>query len=131
MAERRRGRHLYVSNVSEAQKLDRLARNVRFAGHGMVVLDAGVRVNGVYTTYQSGGNWMREASIEATGFGLGGAAGLATGKAVVVGLTAIGLGLTPVGWVVIIGAGIAAGATVGFYVDKRGKTFAANTWDRR
>lgn len=130
VAQRRRGRHLYVSNVAEVQKLDRLARKVRYAGHGMVVLDAGIRANHVYGAYQNGRNWMREASIEATGFGLGGAAGLATGKAVVLGLTAVGLGLTPLGWVVIIGASIAAGATVGFYVDNRGKTFAANTWDR-
>src|SRR5690606_15499544 len=121
---------LYVSNVAEAQKLERLVRNVRYTGNGMVLLDAGVRANHVYSTYQNGGNWMREASIEATGFGVGGVVGLGTGKAVVLGLTAIGLGLTPVGWLVVIGVGIAAGASAGYLGDRYAKSVAANVWDR-
>lgn len=108
VAQHRRGRHLYVSNTAEAQQVARLARNIRYAGNGMVALDAGIRVTNVYDTYRKGGNWQREASIEATGFGMGGAAAIVTGKAVVTGLTAIGLGLTPVGWVLIIGAAVAA-----------------------
>lgn len=94
------------------------------------MLDAGARVNHVYGTYQNGGNWMREASIEATGFGFGGAVGLVTGKSVVLGLTALGLGLTPVGWVVLIGVGLAAGATAGYVGDKWAKNAAASVWDR-
>jgi hypothetical protein len=90
LAERRSGRHLYVSNAAEARQLDRLARHIRWAGNSAVVFDAGRRATKVYNTYQDGGNWQRHASIEATGFGLGGAAGIATGKAFIVGLTAIG-----------------------------------------
>lgn len=130
VAQRRSSRHLYVANATEAKQLNRLARNIRWAGNGLVAIDAGLRTAQVYDTYQQGGNWAREASIQATGFGLGGAAGLVTGKAVIAGLTMIGLGLTPVGWVVMIGIGVTAGAAAAFYVDERGKTFAANTWDR-
>src|SRR5690606_20482848 len=100
------------ANAQEARQLDRLARNIRWAGNGLVAIDAGRRAAGVYQTYQDGGNWQRQASIEATGFGVGGAAGIIAGNGVIAGLTFIGLGATPVGWVILIGVGIAAGAAV-------------------
>ena len=96
----------------------------------MVALDAGIRVNHVHNTYQQGGNWQREAAIQATGFGFGGAAGLFTGKAVIAGLTTIGLGLTPVGWVVMIGIGVAAGFGAAYALDSGGKSLATWIWDK-
>lgn len=130
LAERRRGRHLYVSNANEAQQLARLAKGIRYAGNSMVALDAGLRANSVYDTYKDGGNWQRQASLQATGFGFGGIAGIAAGKATVMGLTALGLGLTPVGWVVIIGVGVGAGLAAANGGDTFGQWFAARIWDR-
>lgn len=130
LAERRAGRNLYVANAAEAKQLNRLARNIRFAGNSLIMLDAVSRVRNVYDTHHSGGNWQREASIEATAFGLAGAAGIATGKAVIAGLTFIGLGLTPVGWVVLIGVGVAAGAAAAMQADKYGKQLATDLWNR-
>src|SRR5690606_36526953 len=48
VAERRASRHLYVANAQEARQLDRLARNIRWAGNGLVAIDAGRRAAGVY-----------------------------------------------------------------------------------
>ena len=80
--------------------------------------------------YKSGGNWQREAAIQTVGFGAGTAAGLFVGSKVVAGLTTIALGLTPVGWVVIIGVGLVAGFGAAYAFDSGGKKLAAMAWDR-
>lgn len=128
LAQRHKGRGLNVASNTQALQLARLANRINFVGKTMIMVDAGRRINGVHNTYKSGGNWQREASIQATGFGAGGTAGLVAGKGIVLGLTAIGLGLTPVGWVVVIGAGIAGGFSAGYFFDYLGRTLASNIW---
>lgn len=105
----RRGRGINVANNAQAVQVSSLAKSISYTGKGLVALDAGIRIKHVHNTYNQGGNWQREAAIQATGFGAAGIAGIGVGKAVVTGLTAIGLGLTPVSWVVLIGAGLTAG----------------------
>lgn len=126
----RRGRRINVANTNQAVRLTQLAKGISHVGKGLIVLDAGIRANGVYNTYQQGGNWQREAAIQTTGFGLGGAAGIAAGTAITQGLTAIGLGLTPVGWVVILCIGVAAGFTAAYYSDQKAQEFTGKVWDR-
>lgn len=126
----RRGRGINVASNAQAIQIANLAKGVSYMGKGFVGLDAGIRIHGVHNTYKQGGNWQREASIQATGFGFGGAAGMVTGKAVVAGLTTLGLGLTPVGWVVLIGIGVAAGFGAAYTVDGASKRFTASLWDR-
>lgn len=46
---------------------------------------------------------------ETTGFGAGAAAGIAVGSAVVTAGVGIAIAMGPVGWVILIGAGLAAG----------------------
>jgi hypothetical protein len=72
-----------------------------------------------------GRNWHKRAAVEATGFGFGTAAGLATGAAVVEAGLGIALLATPVGWVIIIGASIAVGIVAAKSGDIAGK-WAAN-----
>jgi hypothetical protein len=126
----RRGRGINVANNAQALQLSSLAKGVSYAGKGMVVLDAGIRINGVHNTYKQGGNWQREAAIQTTAFGAAGAVGAGTGKLVVMGLTAIGLGLTPVGWVVIIGVGLTAAFGAAYVTDKIAQDKAAYVYDR-
>jgi hypothetical protein len=126
----RRGRGINVASTTQALQISRMATGISYTGRGLIALDAGIRINGVHNTYKQGGNWQREAAIQTTGFGAGSAAGLITGKAVVMGLTAIGLGLTPVGWVVLIGIGITAGFGAAYFADNLGKDFAAKAWDK-
>src|SRR5690606_39923661 len=76
LAQRHKGRGLNVASNTQALQLARLANRINFAGKTMVMVDAGRRINGVHNTYESGGNWQREAAIQATGFGLGGAIGV-------------------------------------------------------
>ena len=113
----RRGRGINVASNNQALQISRLATGVSYAGKGLIALDAGIRINGVHNTYKQGGNWQREAAIQTAGFGAAGAAGLWVGAEVVAGLTMIGLGLTPVGWVVLIGVGLAAGFGAAYVTD--------------
>ncbi len=130
LAKHHRSSKLSIDNVSQVQRLDRLARSIRYAGNGVIVLDAGLRLRNVHESYQRNENWQRELSLEATGFGLGGASGILAGKATVGALTMIGLGATPVGWVVMIGAGVAVGYSAATKMDGLGKWFADLLWNR-
>lgn len=130
LANRHRRSKLSIDNVAQVQRLDRLARGVRFAGNGVVVLDAGIRLRSVHESYQRNENWQRELALETTGFGVGGAGGIIAGKATVGALTAIGLGATPVGWVVMIGAAITTGVVAGGIGNTVGKWFSSLVYDR-
>jgi hypothetical protein len=92
----------------------------------LFVLDAGL-----HGMYQSGGDWQRQAVMEVTGFGLGGAFGLGAGQLAISGLTALGLGLTPVGWVVMIGAAAAVGSGAAYVADSKAQSVAGAIYDRR
>lgn len=131
LAQRKRGRGINVANNAKAQQLARLATSVSYAGKGLIALDAGIRLKGVHHTYKQGGNWQREAAMQATGFGFGGAAGVFTGARVIAGLTTIGLGLTPVGWVVMIGVGMAVGFGAAYMIDRIAQDGAGRIYDRR
>lgn len=130
LASRGRARGIHVANQVQAARLAGFANAIGHAGKGMVVLDAGIRVYGVRQTYLAGGNWQRQAAMETTGFGLGGAFGAIAGNAVVTGLISLGLAATPAGWVVVIGLGIAAGFGAGSVMGDFGKSFANWVWDR-
>ena len=122
LAKHHRRSKLIIDNVAEVQRLDRLARSIRYAGNGLIALDAGLRVRNVHESYQRNENWQRQMALETTGFGFGGLAGLYAGKATIGTLTFIGLGATPAGWVVMIGAAIATG----YYASNEGSSFG--TW---
>lgn len=86
-----------VADSIDVQRLARFARAARIAGPGMIVLDGGLRTQGVYSAWRNGDpNWKREAFVEAGSF----TGGIAMG--VLVGLT---LAATPVGLVLAIVAG--------------------------
>lgn len=130
LAKHHRSSKLSIDNVAQVQRLDRLARSIRYAGNGVIALDAGLRLRSVHDSYQRNENWQRELSREATGFGIGGASGMAAGQATVGALTMIGLGATPLGWVVVIGAGVAVGYTAATKMDGFGKWLADLIWNR-
>jgi hypothetical protein len=126
----RKHRRLNVANSAQASRLAKLATATRYAGNGLIVLDAGIRVTRVRRTYESGGDWQRQAVLETTGFGAGGAAGLLVGNGVVAGLTALGLAATPVGWVVMISLAAAAGFGAAYYADNKGQKVARIIYER-
>ena len=126
----RRGRGINVASNTQALQISRLASSVSYTGKGLIALDAGIRINGVHNTYKNGGNWQREAAIQTAGFGAGTAAGLAIGKGVIAGLTMIGLGLTPVGWVVLIGVGVSAGFGAAYISDGIAQKGASWLYDK-
>lgn len=134
LAIRSRGRGLHVADMLEARALMQFASAIRWMGRGAIALDLGARVKTVRKTFHDGNDWMREASVQATGFGFGGAAGAAAGKATVsLGIAAIasvGLTLTPVGWLLLIGTGITAGIGSAVIADKFGQAVAASLWAR-
>lgn len=129
---------LFVADSADAGRIGTVSRVLNNTGRLAIAVDAGLRAQKVQISYESGGNWLRESSIQMTGFGLGGAAGGFTGKTVVASGTflAAKAGLLvsgPLGWAVlgvIVGAGLIGGYGVGSYVDQRGQKVAAQLWDR-
>lgn len=89
-----------INNHAEVQALKRFAQKARYVGKGLIVLDAGLRVNSVYQHHQAGKDWKREAVVQGAGFGMG----LLAASALI---TIISVA-TPLGLVMVIAA---AGAT--------------------
>lgn len=129
LAKHHRSSKLIIDNVAEVQRLDRLARSIRYAGNGLIALDAGLRVRNIHESYQRNDNWQRQMALEITGFGVGGAGGIVAAKGAVLTLSYIGLGATPVGWVVLIGTAVAAGFLGGKRGDSLGRRIAAFLFD--
>lgn len=116
---------IQFTSTTDFQNLRSFETGANILGKGLIVLDAGIRAGNVHTDYVSGENWQKRAAVESAGFGLGTAAGLATGAAVIKAGLGIALLATPAGWIFIIGASIGAGIIAAKLGDDLGK-FAAN-----
>jgi hypothetical protein len=126
----RTAKAITFSNTRQVQYLQRFTKGARIAGRGLLVLDAGIRINRVRETYDQGGDWARTATVETVGMGFGFAAGYATTLAVA-GLGTLFLAATPVGWMIMIGAGITAGYMAATAFDVFGKDLAGKLYDGR
>ncbi|WP_097459075.1 hypothetical protein [Mangrovitalea sediminis] len=129
---------LFVADAVQASRLGEFTRFLGWLGSLGVVVDAGLRAKHVYSTYETGGKWLRDSSMQMTGFGLGGAAGTLTTRVVIMGATtyAMEAGMIvagPVGWfalAIIVGAGLIAGFEAGSIFDTAGQKLSALAWDR-
>ena len=134
VASRRKYRQLNIQNGQQAIQLAKLTKGINFAGNGLIALDAGLRANTVRNSYINKQDWQRELAVQTTGFGAGGAAGLAAGRltasALAAGAVAIGLSVTPIGWVIIIGAALTVGYIAANEVDKAAQKAAGNIYDK-
>jgi hypothetical protein len=103
---------LNVGSYIEANRLVQLSRNTRIVGRTVVIVDLGLRADEVFEAYEAGEDWQRKAVVESAGFSAGVYAGTLLTRTA---LTALGVILapTPVGWVLLLGTGLAA---VGFVV---------------
>ncbi|MDH2432625.1 hypothetical protein QCD60_08600 [Pokkaliibacter sp. MBI-7] len=122
---------LNLSGSRDIALLRGLARASNIAGNSMLVLEVGARGKKVVDQYRQGGDWMRTATVQSTGLALGflgGAlgAGLAADAAV-----AIGLAATPLGWVMVLGVGIAAAYFAASALDTGGQWASSSIYDRR
>ena len=133
VATRRKYRQLHIENGKQAMQLSKLTKGINYAGNGMIILDAGIRANKVRNTRRRGQDWHRELAVQLAGFGFGGGAGLGAGQVTASALTsaatAIGLAVTPIGWVVIVGAAVVVGYAAATYMDKVGQGFAGSIYD--
>jgi hypothetical protein len=129
---------LFVADAADAGRMGSLSRILNNTGRLAIVADAGLRANKIHTAYENGGDWLRESSVQMTGFGFAGAAGGLAGKYTILGGTALAakaglLVAGPVGWAVlgvVVAVGVLAGVGAGSIADKRGRNIAAGTWDR-
>ncbi|GAB3108176.1 hypothetical protein G8770_23705 [Aestuariicella hydrocarbonica] len=129
LAERPRGRGIHVANAHEGQQISRLAKGIRYAGRGAVVLDAGFRVNTVHNTYADGGNWQREWAVQTGGFLGASATGTLVGRAAFL-ASRIALMATPWDWAFLIGSTIVAGAYLAYQADNGMKGISGELWDK-
>lgn len=110
---------LNVESQLQASQLARMGKLLNGLGNAAVAADASIRAIKVMAIEDAGGDWMREAAKQVTGFGLGGAAGIGAGQVVFTGGSAIAAsaGLTisgPVGWV-IMGALFLGSVATGYF----------------
>lgn len=117
------------SNTQQAIQLNRFARAARFAGSGLLVLDAGLRTRKVIDDYQDGADWQRTATIETVGLSFGFISGYFAGQ-LTAGAAFLLLGATPVGWVIMLAGGITAGYLAAKGADAFGKSLATAIYDR-
>ena len=122
---------IQISTASELRSLNKFAGVAKFGGNALLLLDVHSRATGVRDTFESGGNWEKQALQETVGFSAGFAAGtVAAGSAYSIGV-GIALAFTPVGWAVVIGVGAAAsvGFLVGLGFDTAGKKITGKLYD--
>jgi hypothetical protein len=112
-------------NFKRIQQFQRVAN---IAGKGLVVFDAGLRVNKVQDTYNQGSDWQKELVREMSGFGLGVAAGAYFGTAVTASLTIL-LIATPGGWAIAILGGLVLGLGGAKFADVIGQLLAETLYD--
>ena len=96
------------NNFRLLKNYTKIAKGTGIIGIGV---DAGFRMANVYDKYQAGGNWQKSAVIETAAFGGASAGGMILGGYAVTWALGLTIAATPVGWVILIGAGLAAGYT--------------------
>lgn len=109
-----------------------LASKARSTGYIGLVVDAGFRASDVHDQYKAGEYWQKSAAIETTAFASSAIVGLKFGGSAIA-ITGFALGVTlaatPIGWVIIIGAGLAAGYAGAVVGNALGKTIATELYD--
>lgn len=121
---------LNITNGVQFGKVLTFAKAANYVGKGALILDAGFRVQGVSADKAAGRDWQRRAVMETTGFGLGAAAGAFIGGGIITSTLGVALMATPVGWVLVIGAGITAGYFAAKKGDMFGQDIASGIYDR-
>ena len=117
-------------NFKLIKSYTKIAKGAGIIGLGV---DAGFRAASVYDKYQTGGNWQKSATIETAAFGGAGATGAYLGGMAVSWALELTIAATPVGWIIVIGAGLTAGytgAVVGDAIVRKATTKIYNTSDR-
>ncbi len=100
---------LDVSNPVQTSNIVKFAKQAKYLGNGLAVIDFSGRVGSIHNSYKAGGNWEREMFIESSSF----AASAVTGTIFVNAGLAILVFATPVGWFGLVMGGIAiAGVAV-------------------
>jgi hypothetical protein len=122
---------IQLNNSQTYKQVGRLVSKAKWTGYGALVVDAGFRAEDVYDQYKAGGNWQKSAAVETAALGMSGFVGGLLGTAMASGVElALGVALvaTPVGWALIIGAGLAAGYAGAVAGDYLGRTAAEEAY---
>ncbi|WP_218648491.1 MULTISPECIES: hypothetical protein [unclassified Pseudoalteromonas] len=120
---------LQLTSLANIQHLRKLEQGSNIAGKFVIAIDAGLRADSVYDDYKAGKDWQRSAVREATGFGLGTAAGAYVGGTTITAGVGIAIAMGPVGWVILIGVGLGAGYAAAKVGDAVGKGFSGLVYD--
>lgn len=123
----RTGRTLNIANGEQARTLRRFMTRVTIINRWVIGLDLGIRSTKVNSAYQAEGrrSGLREGFRQGGGF-LGSSFAIALVGAGVKGAIGMGLVLTPVGWVVIVGVGIVAASKL----DGIGQTLGEGSFEQ-
>ncbi len=122
---------LDVASKAQLSSLVKMARNAKYVGRGLVLIDLGRRGLNVKEVSDGGGDWQRQAFVETGGFGLAAlAATVLTGAAMTALETVVFA--TPVGWALIVaGLAVAGAAAVGaLNISNLGENLAGQLYDQ-
>lgn len=120
---------LHFANSQQVATVQRFVNGTQIIGRGLLVLDFGSRTHKVMTAQ---GDATRMAVTQYSGFAAGALTGYAFGKGSVAAISAISLGLTltPVGWVILIGSAAILGFTAATAVDNWAQNETGYVYDR-
>ncbi len=122
---------LDVSNPVQTNNIVKFAKQAKYLGNGLAVIDFGSRVGNIHNSYQAGGNWEREMFIESSSFAASAGAGIVAVNAGAAALTFL-MVATPIGWVGLIVSGIAVAgvaATASISANNYTKNISGSLYD--
>lgn len=121
----RTGQTLRFANSQQVATVQRFVSGTNMVGRGVLVLDFAMRTEKVYHAQNS---W-REGAVQYSGF----VASAGTGALVAMGTKTIGIALvlSPVGWIVLIGAAVLVGFVAASKADSWMQNEAASRYDNR
>jgi len=101
---------LDISNPVQTNNIVKFAKQAKYLGNGLAVIDFGSRVGNIHNSYKAGGNWEREMFIESSSFALSAVTGTAVVNVGGVALMFLVVA-TPIGWIGLIMGGVAVAGT--------------------
>jgi len=108
----RPGRGLFIASKAQAQQIVQLACALRYVGNGIVTLDAGMNACEKNNLIK---HEAEPQSLSLSETKLGHPWGISLQPKLTASSTAVGLGYTPAGWVLLIGIGAAARFTAAYF----------------
>ncbi|SDU06319.1 hypothetical protein [Halopseudomonas salegens] len=117
---------LQIRNQAHAHQLVRFSQHAKLFGDKLAIIDFGSRIGHIHTEHMAGGDWHREMFKQSLSFAASAGTATAVVKFGLAGLGALML-ITPLGPIILVGAGIAIAGTAAYAAMKADDIFLNNS----